>query len=72
MRHLGAAGFGFVSILLSLLILCALVVFYLRDSIATGPKGGAPGGALEASKIRAQEFEAQQRDRMKQMDEAAQ
>jgi hypothetical protein len=72
MRRLGGEGFGAISILISLVIVALLVVFYLQESTALGPKGGAPGGALEATKIRAQQFEDQQKQRLEQMKDAAQ
>ena len=55
-------GFGSVVVIaVSMLITLVLVVLYLRAFLPTGPKGGPAGGALEAAKRQAQNFEEQQK-----------
>jgi len=51
-----AAGLGVISLVVSMLILFLLMTVYLREFAPTGPKGGTPGTALEATKQRAHEF----------------
>jgi hypothetical protein len=55
---------GFASlaaIALSMLIVLVLVMLYMHTFLPTGPKGGPAGGALEAAKTRAHDFEEQQK-----------
>ena len=71
-RLRSAEGFGFVSIVVSLLITFLLITIYLREYAPVGgAKDGPAGSALEATNERARQFEVQQNQRLEQMDEAA-
>jgi len=63
-------GFGFVSLIVSLLILYLLMTVYLREFTSTGPKGGPAVTAIEATKQKAREVDQQQQQQKQQMDEA--
>jgi len=67
----GKRGFALVSLVVAMLICFALIVIYLREAAPIGPKGGVQGGALEAARKQAQNFEAQQNRRLDEMREAA-
>jgi len=63
-RNRAQSGFAsLVAIALSMLIVLVLVMMYMKTFLPTGPKGGPAGGALEAAKVRAHDFEEQQKRR---------
>ena len=64
------SGFGFVSLIVSLLILFLLMTVYLREFTSKGPKGGPAVTAVEATKERAAQVEQQQEERKREMDDA--
>jgi hypothetical protein len=68
----GESGFALVTLVMAMLICFALIVIYLREAAPVGPKGGVQGGALEAARKQAQNFETQQAKRLDEMREAAQ
>lgn len=69
MAHRTSRGFSFISIVLSLLIGFALMVLYLKAFTPVGPKGGTQGGALEAARKQAENFEEQQKKRLQEIDQ---
>jgi hypothetical protein len=52
-----------------MLIAFALLAIYLKEVTPGGPKGGVPGTALDAARKQAQNFEAEQKKRLEQMDQ---
>lgn len=62
-------GFSFVSLIVSLLIVFALLAIYLKQATPDGAKGGPPATALDAARRQAQNFEAEQKKRLEQMDQ---
>ena len=55
------AGMGAIGMIISMLIVLALAMLYLKNSAPGQAKGGPPTTALDATKRRAQEFEEQQK-----------
>lgn len=70
MKRLGSAGFSYVSLIVSLLILFALMSVYLREFVSKGPNDKPTVTAIEATRQRAAEVELQQRQQKQEMDEA--
>ena len=63
-----SAGFGSVVVIaVSMLITLVLIMLYMRTFLPAGPKGGPAGGALEAAKRQAQNFEEQQKRHIEDM-----
>lgn len=62
-------GFSFVSLAVSLLIAFALLAIYLKQVTPDGTKNGPPATALDAARRQAQNFEAEQKKRLEQMDQ---
>jgi hypothetical protein len=54
-------------VILSMLIVLALAVLYLKGSGPGSPKGGPPTAALESAKRRAHEFQEQQKEHFEEL-----
>jgi hypothetical protein len=61
------AGWGAIGVIISMLIVLALAMLYLKGSGPGSPQGGPPTAALEAAKRRAQEFQEQQRKHLEEL-----
>ncbi len=69
--RIGPSGLSFVSLVVSLLIGFVLIALYLKAFSPAGAKGGLQGSALEAARKQAENFEEQQKKRLKEMDDVA-
>jgi hypothetical protein len=62
-------GFSAIGMIIAMAICLGLMMIYLRTASPVGPKGGTQGSALEAAKKQAENFEAQQKQRLEAMDQ---
>lgn len=71
MNRGSSSGFSAVALIISMMICLGLMVLYLKTAAPVGPKGGPQGGALEAARKQAENFEARQKQRLDAMDQIA-